>query len=74
MLNSNLKVGTILTVSFGYTHQQALIFAVPMGAIGLCVVLLNGFLSDKVRESTLRFPLMCLHRIATINDHTVEAF
>lgn len=46
--NFNSAVGTILTVSFGYTHQQALIFAVPMGAIGLCVVLLNGYLSDKV--------------------------
>lgn len=48
MLTPNFAVGTILTVSFGYTHQQALIFAVPMGFIGICVVLLNGFLSDKV--------------------------
>lgn len=49
-LTPHLVVGTILTVSFGYTHQQALIFAVPMGFIGICVVILNGFLSDKVCE------------------------
>ncbi|KAI7776433.1 hypothetical protein LA080_005388 [Diaporthe eres] len=48
--------GTILTVSFGYTHQQALIFAVPMGAIGLCVVLLNGYLSDKISAIILAAP------------------
>ncbi|KAK2599492.1 hypothetical protein N8I77_011243 [Diaporthe amygdali] len=42
--------GTILTVSFGFTRQQALILTVPMGFIGLFVVLLVGWLSDKLND------------------------
>ncbi|KAL1867903.1 hypothetical protein Daus18300_006178 [Diaporthe australafricana] len=47
--------GTILTVSFGYTHQEALIFLVPTGFIGLCTVLGVGYLSDKSVIGTQSF-------------------
>ncbi len=38
---------SILLTTFGYTSQQALILGVPGGAIGVIVVLLSGYLSDR---------------------------
>jgi ACS family allantoate permease-like MFS transporter len=38
---------SILLTTFGYTSQQALILAVPGGAIGAVCVILVGYLSDK---------------------------
>ncbi|RFU24668.1 hypothetical protein B7463_g11672, partial [Scytalidium lignicola] len=41
---------SILLTTFGYTSRQALILAAPGGAIGVVVVLLTGYLSDKWRD------------------------
>ena len=39
--------------TFGYTSQQALIYNTPSGAIGVVVVLLTGYLSDKWRDRSV---------------------
>ena len=44
---------SILLTTFGYTNQQALIYNMPTGAIGVVVVLLTGYLSDKWRDRSL---------------------
>ena len=44
---------SILLTTFGYTNQQALIYNTPSGAIGVVVVLLTGYLSDKWRDRSV---------------------
>ena len=41
---------SILLTTFGYSSKQALILGTPSGAIGVFVVLLTGWLSDKWRD------------------------
>jgi len=50
---------SILLTTFGYTSQQALILNLPSGAVGIFVVLLSGYLSDRWRDRSLVM-LICL--------------
>ena len=50
---------SILLTTFGYTSQQALILNLPAGAVGIVVVLLSGYLSDRWNDRTLVM-LLCL--------------
>ena len=50
---------SILLTTFGYTSQQALILNLPSGAIGAFVVLLSGYLSDRLNDRSLVM-LICL--------------
>ncbi|EXJ81733.1 hypothetical protein A1O1_07798 [Capronia coronata CBS 617.96] len=50
---------SILLTTFGYTSQQALILNMPSGAVGIFVVLLSGYLSDKWNDRSLVM-LICL--------------
>jgi nitrate/nitrite transporter NarK len=50
---------SILLTTFGYTSQQALILNMPSGAVGIFVVLLSGYLSDRWNDRSLVM-LICL--------------
>ncbi|KAJ9602864.1 hypothetical protein H2200_012644 [Cladophialophora chaetospira] len=50
---------SILLTTFGYTSQQALILNMPSGAVGIFVVLLSGWLSDRWNDRSLVM-LICL--------------
>jgi len=50
---------SILLTTFGYSSQQALILGMPSGAVGIFVVLLSGWLSDRWRDRSLVM-LICL--------------
>jgi len=50
---------SILLTTFGYSSQKALILNMPSGAVGVFVVLLSGYLSDKWRDRSLVM-LICL--------------
>ncbi|KIV83057.1 hypothetical protein PV11_05117 [Exophiala sideris] len=50
---------SILLTTFGYTSQQALILGMPGGAVGVFIVLLSGYLSDKWNDRSLVM-LICL--------------
>lgn len=50
---------SILLTTFGYTSQQALILNMPTGAVGIFVVLLSGYLSDRWNDRSLVM-LICL--------------
>jgi len=54
---------SILLTTFGYTSRQALILGVPGGAVGAVMVLLSGWLSDKLND---RSTVMLLCIIPTI--------
>ncbi|KAI1612656.1 MFS transporter [Exophiala viscosa] len=50
---------SILLTTFGYSSQQALILGMPGGAVGIFIVLLSGYLSDKWNDRSLVM-LICL--------------
>ncbi|KIW13952.1 hypothetical protein PV08_06733 [Exophiala spinifera] len=50
---------SILLTTFGYTSQQALILNMPSGAVGIFIVLLSGYLSDRWNDRSLVM-LICL--------------
>ncbi|KAL9618711.1 MAG: hypothetical protein Q9160_006590 [Pyrenula sp. 1 TL-2023] len=50
---------SILLTTFGYSSQEALILNTPGGAVGVVVVLLSGYLSDKWNDRSLVM-LICL--------------
>ncbi|KIX05362.1 uncharacterized protein Z518_06234 [Rhinocladiella mackenziei CBS 650.93] len=50
---------SILLTTFGYSSQQALILNMPSGAVGIFVVLLSGYLSDRWNDRSLVM-LICL--------------
>ena len=50
---------SILLTTFGYTSQQALIMGLPSGAVGVFVVLLTGYLSDRWNDRSMVM-LLCL--------------
>ncbi|ETI21315.1 hypothetical protein G647_07661 [Cladophialophora carrionii CBS 160.54] len=50
---------SILLTTFGYTSQQALILNMPTGAVGIFIVLLSGYLSDRWNDRSLVM-LICL--------------
>ena len=50
---------SILLTTFGYTSQQALIMGLPSGAVGVLVVLLTGYLSDRWNDRSIVM-LLCL--------------
>ncbi|OCL05979.1 MFS transporter [Glonium stellatum] len=50
---------SILLTTFGYSSRQALILNTPGGAIGVCFVLLTGWLSDKWRDRSIVM-LICI--------------
>lgn len=64
LLTSDQKGGlsnfsSILLTTFGYSSQQALILNMPSGAVGIFVVLLSGYLSDRWNDRSLVM-LICL--------------
>ncbi|KAK5233269.1 hypothetical protein LTR47_005766 [Exophiala xenobiotica] len=50
---------SILLTTFGYSSQQALVLNMPAGAVGIFVVLLSGYLSDRWNDRSLVM-LICL--------------
>lgn len=50
---------SILLTTFGYSSQQALILNMPSGAVGIFIVLLSGYLSDRWNDRSLVM-LICL--------------
>jgi MFS transporter, ACS family, allantoate permease len=59
---------SILLTTFGYTSQQALVLTAPQGAIGVIMVLLVGYLSDKLndRSSYATPPYSSYSRLANL--------
>ncbi|KAF2760215.1 MFS general substrate transporter [Pseudovirgaria hyperparasitica] len=58
--NGGLSIfNNILLTTFGYTNQQALIFDIPQGAVGIVFVLLTGYLSDKWGDRSITM-LVCI--------------
>ena len=49
----------ILLTTFGYSSQEALILQMPTGAVGVVLVLMTGYLSDRWNDRSLMM-LICL--------------